>query len=137
MTVIEHKLLRGKRAHTVSEQDVWLARVLLLCDHAKRNHVLDELIEPAGSKVAKGSRWFDGQSMAAVVISVNDKFRLCLRVGYFGVTADVFSKAMGDLHNSSNMVRVAPFYAGYGKIVIPSKFESLRCAHFVLYTYII
>src|SRR6266550_2299960 len=32
MTVVEHKLLCGERAHAVSQQDVWPASMLVLCD---------------------------------------------------------------------------------------------------------
>jgi hypothetical protein len=35
MTMVEDKLLRGERTHTVPQQNVWLAHVLVLRDDSK------------------------------------------------------------------------------------------------------
>ena len=76
MTMVENKLLRCKRAQTVPQQNVRLARMFVLRDDPKRDHVFDELIKTAGAEFAKTSGRLCRQAMASVIISVNDKFSL-------------------------------------------------------------
>jgi hypothetical protein len=68
--MVENELLRGERTQTVPQQNVWLTAVLVLGDNSERNHVFNELIETAGSEVAKAIGRFCGQAMAG-----DDRFR--------------------------------------------------------------
>ncbi len=47
--------------------------MLLFCNNSERDHVLDELIETAGSEVAKASRAFGCQPVASVIVSVHNE----------------------------------------------------------------
>ena len=76
MTMVDDKLLRSERTHTVAEQNVRLSRVLALRDDSNRNHVFDELIKTSGSELAKTSRRFCRQAVTPVIVSVDDKFPL-------------------------------------------------------------
>ena len=76
MTVVENKLLGGERTHAVPKQDVWLAWMFVLCDDPQRNHVFDELVKTTGPEFTKTSGRLCGEAMTAVIISINDKFRL-------------------------------------------------------------
>src|SRR6266446_9443177 len=132
MAMVENKLLRRERTHAVAKQDVRFARMLLLRDDSKRNHIFDELIETAGSEVAKTSGRLCGQAVTAVIVSVNDKFRLRQGLSQFCIPADVLTKSVGDLNDSTNIARIAPFYAGNGKAIAAFKFQSLRCTHYIM-----
>ena len=123
--MVEDKLLRGERTHTVAKQNVWLAWVLALRDDSKRNHIFHELIKTAGSEVTKASSTFCGQAMAPVIASVNDKFSVHQCLSEFRIAAHVLAESMGDLNDSANMVMTAPFHARNGKAVSTCKLESL------------
>ena len=125
MTVIDNKLLRSKRAQAVPQQNVWLAAMLVLRDDPKRNHVLDELIETAGTEFTKISGRLCRQAMTSVIISVNDKVASDQFFGYLAIAAYVFTKSMGDLNDATNLVITAPFHARYGETVSTRKLESL------------
>src|SRR6266705_4572317 len=100
MTMVENKLLRSKRAQTVPQQNVWLARMFVLRDDPKRNHVLDELIKTAGAEFTKTARGFCGQPMTSVIVSVNDKPVTNQDVGKLAIASDVLTKSMGNLNDS-------------------------------------
>src|SRR6266404_228083 len=129
MTMVENKLLRSKRAQTVPQQNVWLARMFVLRDDPKRNHVLDELIKPAGAEFTKTARGFCGQAMTTVVVSVNDKLIFNQKVGWLGIAAYVLTETMSNLNNPARFVMVTPFRAGNREPITACELKSLRCAH--------
>src|SRR5713101_5783177 len=71
--------------------------------------------------------------MSAMIISVNNEFRVGQCLSQFGITTNVFAKSVSDLNDSTNVAAVSPFHAGDGKAVIAPKFESLRCAHLYIW----
>src|SRR5258707_5370625 len=126
MTMVEDKLLRGERTHAVTQQNVWLARVLGLRNDSEGHHVRDDLIKSAWSEFAKTAGRFCGQAVTPVIASVNDKFSLRECLSQFRVAADVLAESMSDLNDSANMVATAPFHARNGKPVGTRELESLR-----------
>src|SRR6266446_5948964 len=131
MTVVDDKLLRGERTHTVSQQNVRLVRMFLLRDDAKRNHIFNELIKTAGTEFAKTARGFCGQPMTSVIISINDKPVTNQDVGKLAIASDVLTKSMGDLNDATNLVMTAPFHACNGKTVSTSKLEPFGRTHYI------
>src|SRR5437762_12076044 len=125
MTMVENELLRGERAHAVAQQNVGLAWVLVFRDDSKRNHVFDELIKTAGSKVAKAAEGLCGQAMTPVIISVNDKVCAHEYFSKFRISGDVLAESMGDLNDAANLVMTAPFHARNAKAVSACELESL------------
>src|SRR5438445_11401775 len=122
MAMVENKLLCRERAHAVAKQDVRFAQMLLLRDDPKRNHIFDELIETAGSEFAKTSGGLGGHAVTAVIVSVNNEFRVAQCLSQFGITTNVFAKSVGNLNDFANIATTAPFYAGNGKPMAAFKF---------------
>src|SRR6266404_701458 len=112
MTMVENKLLRGKRTHTVAQQDVRFARMLVLRDDSQGNHVVHELIKTAQSEFAKSPRGFCCLAVTPVIVSVNGKFSAHQYLSQFRIAANVFAESMCDLNNSTNIVLTAPFHTG-------------------------
>src|SRR5438874_6393922 len=131
MTVVDDKLLRGERTHTVPQQNVRLVRMFLLRDDAKRNHVFDELIKTAGAEFTKTARGFCGQPMTSVIVSVNDKPVTNQDVGKLAIASDVLTKSVRDLNDAANRVMTAPFHARNGEAVVSCKLEPLRRNHYI------
>src|SRR6266567_7354155 len=131
MTMVENKLLRSKRAQTVPQQNVWLARMFVLRDDPKRNHVLDELIKTAGAEFTKTARGFCGQPMTSVIVSVNDKVCIDQFLSQLRIAAHMLAKSMGDLNDATNLVMTAPFHACNGKTVSTCKLESFGRTHYI------
>ena len=104
--------------------------MFVLCDDSESNHVFDELIKTAWPEVAKTFGRFCSQAMTAMIVSVNNEFRVGQCLSQFGITTNVFAKSVGDLNDSANVALVSPFDTGDGKAVIALKLESLRCAHY-------
>src|SRR6201986_5234449 len=126
MTVVEDELLRCERAHAVAQQNVRLARMLLLRDDPQSKHVFDELIEAAGAEVAETAGRFRRQAVPSVVVSVNGELRLDQRLGHLRVAAHVLAESVCYLHDSANVVRAAPLHTRDGYAVIACKLESRR-----------
>src|SRR5438874_3892388 len=105
--------------------------MFVLHDHPKRNHVFNELIKTARTEVAKTFGRFCSQSVTAMIVSVNNEFRVgqCLR--QFGITTNVFAKSVSDLNDSTNVAAVSPFRTRDGKAVVAPKLESLGCTHYI------
>src|ERR1044072_303811 len=114
MTVVEYELLRGERAHAVAQQNVRLARMLLLRDDPQSSHVFDELIEAAGAEVAEAAGRFRRQAVPAVVVSVNGELRLDQHLGQLRVAAYVLAASVCDLNDSAHVVPAAPLHARDG-----------------------
>src|SRR6266550_7351481 len=125
MTVVDDKLLRGERSHTVSQQNVRLVRMFLLRDDAKRNHIFDELIKTAGTEFPKTARGFCGQPMTSVIVSVNDKPVTNQDVGKLAIASDVLAKSVRDLNDSPSTAVISPFHARDGEAVVSYKLEPL------------
>src|SRR6266536_633094 len=129
MTMVENKLLRSKRAQTVPQQDVWLARMFVLRDDPKRNHVLDELIKTAGAEFTKTARGFCGQPMTSVIVAVNDKVCINQFLSQLRIAVHMLAESVGDLNDSANIVTPSPFYAGNGETVRTFECESFWLSH--------
>src|SRR5690349_22983508 len=106
--------------------------MFFLRDNPKRNHVLNELIKTARPELAKTSRWFGGQSMTTVIISVNNQFGLYQFLGQFSITTHMLPEAMGDLHHSANIAGISRFHTGNREAVATYEFEPLRRAHNIM-----
>ena len=83
--------------------------MFVLCDDSESNHVIDELIKTAWPEVAKTFGPFCSQSMTAMIISVNNEFRVGQCLSQFGITINVFAKSVSDLNDSTNVAAVSPF----------------------------
>ena len=129
MTIVENELLRGERTQTVPQQNVWLTAVLVLGNNSERNHVFNELIETAGSEVAKAIGRFCGQAMSAMIVSVNHKLIVNQNFGQLCISANMLTKSVRDLNDAPWFVLTTPFCAGNGKPVSACEVKSLRCAH--------
>jgi len=105
--------------------------MLLLRDDSESNHVIDELIKTARTEVAKTFGRLCSKSVTAMIVSVNNEFRVGQCLSQFGMTTNVFAKSVRDLNDSTNVAAVSPFRAGDGEAVIALKLESLRCAHYI------
>jgi hypothetical protein len=117
MTMVKNELLRGERTHAVAQQNVRLARVLVLPDDHKREYVFDELIETARPEITETSGRFCGQAMAPMIVSVNGKVSAAQGFSQFRIAPHVLTESIGDLNDSANMVMSAPFHARNGKAV--------------------
>src|SRR6266436_1269674 len=106
--------------------------MFVLCDDSETNHVIDELIKTTWSEVAKAIRGLCGQAMTAMIVSVNHKLIFNQNFGQLCISADVLTKSVGDLNDSANIARIAPFYAGNSKAVAAFKFKSRSCTHHLI-----
>jgi len=120
--MVEDKLLRGERTHTVAQQDIRLARVLVLRDDSRETMSSTSWIKTAGSEFAKTSGGLCCQSVTSMIVSVNDKFSAHQYLSQFRIAANVLAKSMRDLNDSANFVLTAPFHTCNGKAVRACKF---------------
>src|SRR5262249_31731735 len=115
-----------KRTHAVAEENVGFARVRILRDGRQRNHVFDKLNKTAGAEIAKTSRRLCRQSMTAVIVSIYHKPCFNQFPCQFCIAPNVLAQSVGDLHNSANMLMIAPFPARNAKTIRTFKSESPR-----------
>src|SRR6266576_3077206 len=99
--------------------------MFVLCDHPKRNHVFDELIETAGPEFSKTSGRLRRQAVTTMVVAVDCKLILQQNLGELCITTHVLAEPMSNLDDSTNLLRAKPLHAGYGKAVRTFELESL------------
>src|SRR5437588_2948990 len=105
--------------------------MFVLRDHPQGNHVFDDLIKTAGTEIAKTLGRFCSQSVTAMIVSVNNEFRVGQCLSQFGITTNVFAKSVSDLNDSTKVAAVSPFHTRDGKAVVAPKLESLGCTHYI------
>ena len=59
----------------------------------------------------------------------DNEFRVGQCLSQFGITANVFTKSVSNLNDSTNVAAVSPFRAGNREPITACELKSLRCAH--------
>src|SRR5262245_50004344 len=106
--MVQHVLLRREGTHAVPEEEERRVGMLLRGDAAQPNHVLNEKIETAGTKISEAGGRKRGSAVAAMVIAVNGEPCRCERLDRFAVAADMFAHAMCDLHDAGERAASIP-----------------------------